>query len=54
MGGAGQVNLGGWDRRRLLVILGCVVTAASSGEQALLALDARAVDADRKLTHLQP
>ena len=27
MGGVGQVNLGGWDRRRLLVILGCVVTA---------------------------
>lgn len=27
MGGVGQVNVGGWDRRRLLVILGCVVTA---------------------------
>ena len=28
MGGIGQVNVGGWDRRRLLVILGCVVAAA--------------------------
>src|SRR5680860_1245794 len=28
MGGVGQVNLGGWDRRRLLVILGCVVATA--------------------------
>ena len=28
MGGVGQVNAGGWDRRRLLLILGCVVAAA--------------------------
>jgi len=28
MGGVGQVNAGGWDRRRLLVVLACVVAAA--------------------------
>ena len=28
MGGVGQVNAGGWDRRRLLVVLGCVAAAA--------------------------
>jgi hypothetical protein len=27
MGGDGQVNAGGWDRRRLLVVLACVVAA---------------------------
>ena len=27
MGGVGQVNVGGWDRRRLLVVLACVVAA---------------------------
>ena len=28
MGGVGQVNAGGWDRRRLLVVLACVAAAA--------------------------
>jgi hypothetical protein len=28
MGGVGQVNAGGWDRPRLLVVLACVVAAA--------------------------
>jgi hypothetical protein len=28
MGGDGQVNAGGWDRRRLLLVLACVVAAA--------------------------
>jgi len=28
MGGVGQVNAAGWDRRRLLVVLACVVAAA--------------------------
>jgi hypothetical protein len=28
MGAVGQVNVGGWDRRRLLVALACVVAAA--------------------------
>jgi len=27
MGGVGQVNAGGWDRRRLLVVLSCVAAA---------------------------
>ena len=28
MGGVGQVNAGGWDRPRLLVVLACVAAAA--------------------------
>jgi hypothetical protein len=28
MGGEGQINAGGWDRRRLLLVLACVVAAA--------------------------
>jgi hypothetical protein len=29
MGGVGQVNAGGWDRRRLLLVLACVIAAAT-------------------------